>query len=44
MNELEKCLPILREFMPKKDFDGLRIINTSDDLIELLESETTIQF
>ena len=44
VNELEKCLPILKEFMPKKDFDGLRIIDTPADLIKLLESETTIQF
>jgi ribosomal protein S18 acetylase RimI-like enzyme len=44
MSELEKCLPILKEFMPKKDFDGLGIIDTPDDLIKLLENETTIQF
>jgi GNAT superfamily N-acetyltransferase len=44
MNELEKCLPILQEFMTKKDFEHLRIIDTPDDLIKLLESETTIQF
>lgn len=42
-NELEKCLPILKEFM-KKDFEGLKIIDTPDDLIELLKNETTIQF
>lgn len=44
MNELEKCLPILKEFMPKKDFEHLRITDTPDDLIKLLENETTIQF
>ena len=44
VNELEKCLPILREFMSKKDFETLRIIDTPDDLIKLLENETTIQF
>lgn len=43
-NELELCLPILREFMPKKDFACLKIIDTPDDLIELLQHETTIQF
>ena len=44
MNELEACLPILQEFMPKKDFEGLIMIDTPSDLITLLESETTIQF
>ena len=34
----------LKEFMPKKDFDCLKIIDTPDDLIKLLEGETTIQF
>jgi GNAT superfamily N-acetyltransferase len=43
-NELEKCLPILQEFMSKKDFKSLKITDTPDDLIKLLESETTIQF
>jgi GNAT superfamily N-acetyltransferase len=43
-NELEKSLPILKEFIPKKDFDNLRIRNTPDYLIELLKNETTIQF
>lgn len=44
INELEKCLPILQEFMPKKDFECLKIIDTPDYLIKLLERETTIQF
>lgn len=44
VNELEKCLPILKEFMPKKDFEALRITNTPEELIELLKDETTIQF
>jgi RimJ/RimL family protein N-acetyltransferase len=44
INELEKCLPILSEFMPKKDFDGLRFSDTPHELIKLLENETTIQF
>ena len=43
-NELEKCLPILQEVMSKKDFKSLKITDTPDDLIKLLESETTIQF
>lgn len=44
MNELEKSLPILKEFMPKKDFDRIKITDTPADLITLLENETTIQF
>lgn len=44
INELEKCLPILKEFMPKKDFDGLKISDTSNELVKLLENKTTIQF
>jgi GNAT superfamily N-acetyltransferase len=44
VNELEMCLPILKEFMPKKDFEGLKMIDTPDYLIRLLEHETTIQF
>jgi ribosomal protein S18 acetylase RimI-like enzyme len=43
-NELEQCLPILKEFMSKEDFERLKIIDTPDYLIKLLESETTIQF
>ena len=43
-NELEKCLPILKEFLSEKDFECLKIIDTPDDLIKLLESETTVQF
>lgn len=44
VNELEKCLPILKEFMPQKDFESLKITDTPEDLIKLLENETTIQF
>lgn len=43
-NELEECLPILKEFMPRKDFERLRFVDTPDQLIKLLENETTIQF
>jgi GNAT superfamily N-acetyltransferase len=44
MNELEKSLPILKEFMPGKDFERLKIVDTPGSLIRLLEHETTIQF
>lgn len=44
INELEKSLPILSEFMPKNDFDSLEIVDTPSNFIKLLENETTIQF
>ena len=43
-NELEKCLPILKEFMPQNDFQKLVIRDTPNSLIEELKNETTIQF
>jgi ribosomal protein S18 acetylase RimI-like enzyme len=43
-NELEKCLPMLREFMPENDFQKLVIRDTPNSLIEELKNETTIQF
>jgi FR47-like protein len=43
-NELEKCLPILSAFIPKKDFEDLEIIDTPESFIKLMENETTIQF
>ena len=44
LNELEMCLPILKEFMPQKDFESLKITDTPVELITLLKDETTIQF
>lgn len=44
INELEKCLPILKEFIPKKDYETLEIIETPEHFIKLVENETTIQF
>ena len=44
MNELEKFLPILKEFMPKKDFDSLEIIDTPHDLIKLLKVKQQYNF
>ena len=44
MNELEKCLPILKEFMPKKDFDSLEVIDTPHDLIKLLKVKQQYNF
>ena len=44
VNELEKSLPILKKFMPKKDFENLKSKDTPVYLTTLLEDETTIQF
>lgn len=43
-NDLEKCLPILEEFIPPADFQKLVIRETPDSLIAALRDETTIQF
>ncbi|MBM9500141.1 GNAT family N-acetyltransferase [Leptospira sp. 201903071] len=43
-NELEECLPILKQFIPAKDFEKLTIVDTPVDFIKLTENETTIQF
>jgi ribosomal protein S18 acetylase RimI-like enzyme len=44
INQLEKCLPVLREFIPEKDFEKLEITDTPEHFIKLTENETTIQF
>jgi Acetyltransferase (GNAT) family len=44
VNELEKCLPILKAFIPEKDFHELEIVDIPDHFIKLVENETTIQF
>ena len=44
INELEKCLPILKEFMPQKDFERLRVIDTPVPFIKKLLNLKTIQF
>jgi ribosomal protein S18 acetylase RimI-like enzyme len=43
-NDLEKCIPILKEFIPQSYFEKLQIIDTPKEFISLLETETTIQF
>lgn len=44
LNELEKCLSILNEFIPKKDFEIIETVVTPENFIQLTENETTIQF
>jgi GNAT superfamily N-acetyltransferase len=43
-NEIEKCLPILKKFMPKSHFDSLETTDTPSDFTKMVENETTIQF
>lgn len=43
-NDLEKCLPILRTFMPTDAFSSLKIEETPNRLIKAVEDETIIQF
>ncbi len=44
LNELEKCLPILKAFMPQNAFQKLVIRDTPNSLIEELKNEITVQF
>lgn len=44
VNELEKSLPILREFIPEHHFNEIEVINTPSSLIEDLKNETNIEF
>jgi ribosomal protein S18 acetylase RimI-like enzyme len=43
-NDLEKSLPILKEFMPKVEFDKLKITSATTSFIQSLKNETSIQF
>jgi len=43
-NDLEKCLPVLEEFMPQKNFKSLKVVDTPVELIRQLEDEKSIQF
>lgn len=43
-NDLEKCLPILSEFISEKDFKNLKVIESPIAILEELKNETAIQF
>jgi GNAT superfamily N-acetyltransferase len=43
-NDLDEYLPILKEFMPEKDFQKLKITNATKKFEETLRGKTTIQF
>ncbi|QSE97845.1 hypothetical protein [Fulvivirga lutea] len=40
VNELEKCLLILKEFMPNKDFERLEIIDPPDYFMNSMKNVT----
>ena len=43
-NDLDECLPILEEFMPKKYFQKLRIINAPKEFEDMVNKYDTNQF
>lgn len=43
-NELEECLPILEEYMPKRDFENLRQCQAPAHFIKKLNGFDTIEF
>ena len=43
-NDLEECLPILERFMPKSDFDKLRIIKAPQYFLDAAASSETEEF
>lgn len=43
-NDLDECLPILKEFMPEKDFQNLKITKAPKEFEKALEGRATVQF
>lgn len=43
-NDLDECLPILKEFMPEKHFRNLKIRQAPKEFEKALERQTTVQF
>lgn len=43
-NDLDECLPILKEFMPEKYFQNLKITGAPREFAEALDKYETIQF
>lgn len=44
LNDLSECLPILKQFMPSKDFKSLKFAKASHDFLAILAKQETIQF
>ena len=43
-NHLERCLPVLRAAMPKKDFDNLKFTAAPKPLLDFLSAQTLDEF
>lgn len=43
-NDLDECLPILEEFMPKKYFQNLKITNDPKEIEKALDKYETVEF
>lgn len=43
-NDLDECLPILKEFMPAKDYQNLKIAGAPEEFVKALEKYETVQF
>ena len=43
-NDLDECLPILEEFMPRKYFQNLKIAKAPDEFEKALDKYETVQF
>lgn len=43
-NDLDECLPILKKFMPEKDFQNLKITEAPKEFEKALRNQTTNQF
>jgi GNAT superfamily N-acetyltransferase len=44
LNDLEKSLPILEKFMPKIEFDSLKVTTAPKSFIQSLKNERSVQF
>ncbi len=43
-NHFQECLPILKEMMPEKDFNHLKIVHTPKDFLEIVASSSIDEF
>lgn len=43
-NDPDECLPILKEFMPEKDFQNLKIAEAPKEFEKALDKYETVQF
>lgn len=43
-NDLEECLPILRTYMPQKDFEKVQFVKAPENFLEAVKSSSINQF